>query len=73
MPQLNLSFLVIQKKQKKGIKTNMQIRAKTPLDMVVTIIGFVSRGVKTYAVVILPNGCLRDYPIEELVVIDTHR
>lgn len=60
-------------KTKERNKTNMQIRAKTIYDRVVTIVGFVCKYDKTYAVVIEQNGCLRDYPIEELTVIDTHR
>ena len=52
---------------------NMQIRAKTNTGRVVTIIAFVSRYNNTYAVTILPDGRLEDYPIENLTVIDTHR
>ena len=51
----------------------MQIRAETKTGRVVTIIAFVSRYSKTYAVNILPNGKLQDYPIEDLTVIDTPR
>lgn len=49
----------------------MKIQAKTKLDKVVTIIAFVSRYNKTYAVTVDQNGRLWDYYIEDLTVIDS--
>ena len=51
----------------------MQIRAKTKSGDVVTIIGFVVKYDKTYAVTILRNGCLWEFPISDLTIIDTFR
>ena len=47
----------------------MKIRAETRFTNVV-IVGFVSRGPETYAVVIREDGSLCEYPISELTVID---
>ena len=48
----------------------MKIAAKNKYGDIVTIIGFVVKYDKTYAVVIRNNGSLWDYPISELTIIN---
>lgn len=48
----------------------MNIRAKTCSGREVTIVGFVCKYNKTYAVIINEGGILTDYPIGDLTAID---